>query len=112
MSALIPNSPSAQMSLLALQLVAVGGVTALKPSRGARRCAVALKPVSMAGAGKKPKGDEDKPRGFPRCVFGAPPASVRPPRVAIQTARVARASRGRPGIAKARRAPETRASRR
>ena len=22
----------------------------------------------MAGAGKKPKGEDDKPRGFPRCV--------------------------------------------
>ena len=104
LSALIPNSPSAQMSLLALQLVAVGGVTALKPSRGARRCAVALKPVSMAGAGKKPKDEDNKPpRGFPRCVPGAPPASVRTPRVAIHTPRLARASRRRPGIAKARR---------
>ena len=92
------------MSLLALQLVAVGGVTALKPSRGARRCAVALKPVSMAGAGKKPKDEDNKPpRGFPRCVPGAPPASVRTPRVAIHTPRLARASRRRPGIAKARR---------
>ena len=110
--ALIPNRPSAQMSLAALQLATIDGVTALKPSRGARRCAVARAPVSMAGAGKKPKDDDGKPpRGFPRCVPEAPPASVRPPRVAIPAARVTRASRRRPGTTKARRPLETRASR-
>ena len=41
----------------------------LSNSAGARVRARALvsRPVAMAGAGKKPKGDDDKPRGFPRC---------------------------------------------
>jgi hypothetical protein len=41
---------------------------ALSTSAGARVRARALvsRPVAMAGAGKKPKGDDDKPRGFPR----------------------------------------------
>lgn len=55
------------MSVVALSLATVGDVCALKRTQYGRRVPrpVAMRPVSMAGAGKKPKSEDDKPRGFP-----------------------------------------------
>jgi hypothetical protein len=75
------------MSVIVASNVAVRGTalrTSAAPTRRHRARVVA--PVGMAGAGKKPRDDDDKPRGFPRCAsaFGeAPPgrrSRRRPPR--------------------------------